>query len=38
MNVSELERKPRAKIDEHLDTHKILVPGTYKLIVFFKID
>lgn len=35
MNVTELERQPRAKINEHLDTHKILVLGTYKLIVFF---
>jgi hypothetical protein len=30
-NVSEAERKPRAKINEHLETR---VPGTHKLAVF----
>jgi hypothetical protein len=30
-NVSEAERKPRAKINEHLETR---VPGTHKLAIF----
>jgi|UniRef100_B9IQP2 hypothetical protein len=38
MNVSEAERKPRAKINKHLDTLKNRVPGTHKLVVFFRID